>query len=439
MFTKLKLSRRWIEPVGFFSFAWIVAIILHSRLDSTIMSPDSYSYLRYAVKPFAEEKDNYFPLGFSWFLYLCDLLRLSYPQALDLLAAGRVTVVFLLLRQSIKLLPSCLGAAFFFNPSWVLVGLTVWSENLFSFLTLLIALVLSIRSHPRTRLVSSLGLFAVLCFTRFAGIFFLPGVAVGLAYSKGISFKKFVIHFVSASISLLGVWVVLNLWQSGHPFSQTTHVPSCKFGIISMNELSFCQWFKESQICALDPKREVLNNPLYFNTAGLFRLHFGTSPTVHMGEVLGEDVVCAEYKKILHLAAFEHPFQFLGLMISRIYDQMGSWEDTERGHLMDPAHTISFLAKIDRWAESWQYFQPILRTLILFSFCIFISRKERWRPELLFLWVGGVAHAAGIAFTNPFLALRYMIIHQTLLWVFALFILITYVRVRILPPNKDVN
>jgi hypothetical protein len=467
-----KRARRvlWSSLAGCVNYGAVIICSLQSfrlvcdYLGGPIHSPDSMGYLRAAaqswhVSTLWAQIAEWQPTGLPLLLSLAFTAGLDERTALQVLWTALCLAFYFILVRGGGWAWAWIGLlVFLFDPSWIVLRLSLWTEMPFMLTVLLTLATLSLkRLHwPIKVLATALWFFCSLRF-RHSGVFLLPGLVAGLGFTWGSQRWNFSpLRAGAAGLAILTVWLVSNYASTGDPLTATqARSRLCKTIVVSLNELPYCQWNPDIPICALDPERKFLNTSslalkereLIYHDPGwnyvengisqcdqLAHLHFGQTSPIWIYEntpipVHDAEKWCLLRDEIIRQAVTHAPGRFAGMMALRMWQQFGAWEWTERWTPVGPVDA-SRVAELDWALDRWNRAQWVFQGFLVLSSIGFLVLR-RGSPVVAYSWLGALGHAAGIALINPFLALRYMAIAKLLIAICAFYVLLERRRARV--------
>jgi hypothetical protein len=382
-------------------------------LGAPFMTPDSREYLNMAQVPWSGF-GGHFPTAFPWAVYLTGKLGLGPEYAIALLSTIKATCVYAILRRVYRshwaLIPAL---AFCLWPEMLALDFAAWSESGFITTGVAIALILcGTRGAVAVGFGSAL-LFIIMAEFRHAAVFFAPGLALGLgAYwyarvPQGLSMLRRVILAFGASFLLIGVsWTALNYVRTGHALAPSTAQFECVHFLAAYSQIPFCDRIPDNPLCVVDADRRFVNKPDVDLNAFIY------SPEGPVKKIANPSKLCESWKQIRATLITDYPGVTLMLLAKRFFMQFGLWASAERGaglYEVQFAGADNFFdAGLVNARDHW-YMVILWLSLILLAF---VRGDPALRPVLIFLTIGALGHAFGIAFNNPFLACRYMFIHK---------------------------
>ena len=386
-------------------------------IGGPLMTPDSHSYLASVSNPLnavGEWQPPGMPLLF-WFFSQLGVLPHIVPA---FLGALRGLLTTLLIRPN-RWWHWLVVSAIFFAPPLLFVDLSFWSESTFIVFILFIAWLF--------KLNFCFGYFLLIVFIpllsqiRYSGFFLLPAGCIALFLllrKKRLHFRFSKVFIYVISILPMIVWMTINFGVTGHPTKMSRSAVQCKSLLATLADINFCSLRSSVGICILDSDRTFFNDKYKRSTFFRNDLQFSpNSPMIKYEKIYGTSGVCQVARDSLNELVIEHSFILIWTLMERWIWQFGKWESTEAGHpyllLNDKLMSSSISSMMDRLLVRFQtsFFSGLL---LVSSFGVLFLRAAR-RPEICFLIIGAWTHALGIAFINPFLSLRYMVIHQMMI------------------------
>lgn len=418
------MKNEWKEAFWVFGIGFLLFYILYQLTGAPIMTPDSHVYRDFSPAPWKHLGD-WPATGLPFWLYGYGLFGLPQKFFFILVAALRISLVFLLFRGFLSRRYSLLALVpLVFDSQWIQMSLSYWTEILFLCHLLGFALLIKSGLSFRKCLIFVGVLFISATDIRTAGIFFLPGIVLGLAIKHAKNRLDFVFKFSISGLGLLFVWMGTNWVRSGDFFRPVKGQVECFYRLVSFNELATCNFLPDSRLCALDPERKFLSSAIDPGA-----LHFSPeSPYVKLRSEVGTEGVCKEWKEVGNVIKNELKIPLWNLIKKRIWKQFSRWTQTERGPVENPTNPEnSFFLFLDKWNDFSNPFQQIYRGLLVIGFLGLVFFRI-FDPIFLFLYVGGLTHALGISLNNPFLALRYQSIHKHCIYLAAAMVIFEIVQ-----------
>lgn len=418
---------------GFLVFIFLLLSIkvINWFLGAPLYSPDSRAYQLMSQDPLSHIRD-WHPVAFPTLVHFLRYLRIFNLDSINIIGAGLNFSIFLVLRKILAPSRALIILFLIIFPNWIMLEAAFWTEALMMLLFFMMILVLTSDLNWKIRLNVSVLLMATSLQTRHAAIFLVPGyflICLATLNNQFFLIKRIVL---CGSISFLLVFIFKQFNGSSLP----TQNMMCQQFIVSLNPIPYCDSMPNNiRLCAMDPKHQFIGVGHEQNNEEFTALHFATDSLLaqFVGQY-GQAEMCTELKSIISQVAKNHSITWFNLMASRVFNQFGSWDESEfpRADRNEKIHKIGH----DLFDDIVDFFNPAMEVykfgllmyfghLCYLGFTYFRNRsfyngqifKSVDSDQLLGLALcfTGICHAVGISVNNPFLVLRYQAVSQLLL------------------------
>jgi hypothetical protein len=311
-------------------------------------------------------------------------------------------------------------------PDILILRMSVWSEPVMFAGLVVTSFALTRRGVPSWLLVgSTIILFLALCEVRHATIFLLPGFVLALAvYLSGRRFSRFCVLAVCLAASFVAAWLGLNFLRTGIVTAPSRGSFECVHFIAAYHRIPFCASSPTLPLCVADPNDSFLQQGSgkapSFVELDRFIFH-ADSPLTHLA--LSPEEACTVWNDIRRDILQHHKSEVLSLLLRRVLSQFGAWEVSEKGAAIAAPLYSESGAILDLLSDKVNRNVQILWLLWASALIVGIKSRQLHSPVVLFLVVGALGHAFGIALNNPFLGLRYLAVPKYMLSLASLLIL----------------
>jgi hypothetical protein len=387
--------------VTFVVVRWRIA-----QVGGPLMSPDAWKYFELSKHP-STGLGGWSPIGLPLFTYLLSPFGVEIAGVCALLAALRIAAVQAILTRYLSRRWAIAACLLFIGPVWILLGVTYWSETLFGLCLFLLAWVFTGRS-----LLWLFPFTLALCFTRIAGLFFVPALLLGV-YVVTKDWRQRGVGAVAVLLAAL----TANTISTGNPLRASKDQTACGMRLVSLNDFDFCDVPLVAPLCAMDTQRQFLGHPLSNSYNAMAWAHYGgNSPFKRFADTYGDQVTCAAASEAFRHVVFTHPFGYAWVVAKRVWASFGPFDATE----ISPGACPTPLCRqksgeVEQGLQDWKWTQYGAQLLLVFVLGALAIRRQTRTPLVMFLVAAALAHAGGIAVLNPFPALRYYAIHQALI------------------------
>lgn len=412
--------------VQFFGVYWVALGGLLAFLGGPFLTPDSGAYLRYADGPW-----NWFglhhPSGTGWVLWIGSAWGFPISATVTALGALEAAIVQRFISRRGGTLFALISAiGILLHPELLIIRLSLWSEPM---MLLGIVVTMMTLTMPTRRfrwvVLSLILLFVIMCEARHAALFLMPGFIVGTAT---LLVDGQVARWYKTSIGLflafVAVWLGANCLRTGNPTSPSQRSFECVHFIAAYHRMPFCQSSPSIALCGADPGNSFMKQGVG-KAPGFVELdQFAHNPASPIKKLaLSPAAECELWKEIRRDLIANHKIDTAKLLLGRILSQFGQWEFNERGGPVMNGITPDKIISLDQWSIWTSEHSWLLWTFWLGGLFYAIWSKQLTSPVVIFLVVGALGHAFGIAFNNPFLSMRYLAVHKYMLSLAALIVL----------------
>ncbi len=402
-----------MDTILFFIFAAIFYRGLGWALGAPFMTPDSEYYLEMAKMPL-NYFGGHFPIGFSGSVYLLSLLGLGPAWAVFTLSMVKATFVYLIFRKVYgsrwAFLPSCV---FCLLPEMLALDMAAWSESGFIAILIILSYLLMSGRLGKGVIILCVAAFLLMAEFRHASVFFLPGLALALSTKYYLEIKekidstrRLVLRLVGIIGIVTGSWFALNMVRTGHPFKPSKTQFECVHFLAAYSQIPFCREIPNNLLCLADQNRTFLGvadvDPNLF-------IYGQEGPIKKIADPIK---LCQSWAEVKATLIREYPLVTAKLIFKRFLYQFKEWQASERGKGLNPIQSERANHLFDRALEIFKVYWYLIALWMPAVFVTLIWGSASICPMLIFLLMGAVGHAFGIAINNPFLTSRYMFIHK---------------------------